>query len=101
MACCPVPFATAEAGQLPHWLATLHPRFRTPVPAIVLSAVIVLLLTISCTFTYLLTISTIARLLVFAITCAALPVLRRRPINSVSVIVHRYRLCAEHVSMLP
>lgn len=73
-----LPFAMAEAGQLPHWLATLHPRFRTPVPAIVLSAVIVLSLTISSTFTYLLTISTIARLLVFAITCAALPVLRRR-----------------------
>ena len=73
-----LPFAMAEAGQLPRWLATLHPRFRTPVPAIILSAVIVLALTISSTFTYLLTISTIARLLVFAITCAALPVLRRR-----------------------
>ncbi len=73
-----LPFAMAEAGLLPRWLTTLHPRFRTPVPAIVLSAVIVLVLTISSTFTYLLTISTIARLLVFAITCAALPVLRRR-----------------------
>jgi amino acid transporter len=74
-----IPFAMAEAGQLPSWLATLHPRYRTPVPAIVFSGVIVLLMSLTSTYVYLLTISTIARLLVFAVTCVAVPVLRRRP----------------------
>jgi amino acid transporter len=72
-----LPFAMAESGQLPRLLAGLHPVYKTPVPAIVLSALVVLLLTLTNSHVYLLTISTIARLLVFAATCAALPALRR------------------------
>ncbi len=74
-----IPFAMAEAGALPAPFAALHPRLRTPVLCIALSTVIVWLLTLTNSHIYLLTISTIARLLVFAITCAALPLLRRRP----------------------
>ena len=74
-----VPFAMAEANQLPRALARLHPEFRTPVLSIVVSCVTVLLLTLSRGHIYLLTLSTISRLFVFAVTIAALPVFRKRP----------------------
>lgn len=73
-----LPFAMAEGGQLPRPLAATHPRFRTPHVAIVVTAGAALLLTLSGTFVYAATISVIARLLSYAATCAALPVLRRR-----------------------
>jgi APA family basic amino acid/polyamine antiporter len=73
-----LPFALAEQGQLPHWLARTHPRFHTPYVSILLSAALILALTLSGTFIYALTLSTIARLFTYASTCIALIVLRRR-----------------------
>ena len=74
-----LPFAMAEGGQLPGLFGAVHPRFRTPHVAIVATALASLLLTLTGTFVYAATISVIARLLSYAATCAALPVLRRRP----------------------
>jgi basic amino acid/polyamine antiporter, APA family len=74
-----LPYAMAAAGQLPRALAVIHPRYRTPHVAVVLSGLLVLGLTLSGQFVYLLTVSTIARLLVFGVTCVALPILRRKP----------------------
>jgi basic amino acid/polyamine antiporter, APA family len=74
-----LPYAMAAAGQLPRALAVIHPRFRTPYIAVIVSGLLVLALTLSGQFVYLLTVSTVARLLVFAVTCLALPILRRRP----------------------
>lgn len=71
-------FALAEQGQLPNWLATTHPRFHTPHVAILITAVLQWGLAVTGTFMYALTLSTIIRLLYFALTCAALPVLRQR-----------------------
>jgi amino acid transporter len=71
-------FAMAEQGQLPHALALTHPRFRTPYVAILLSAVIMLVLTLQGTFISALTISTVIRLLAYIATCLALPVLRQQ-----------------------
>ena len=71
-------FAMAEQGQLPRVLAATHPRFRTPYIAILLSAVIMLVLTLQGTFISALTISTVIRLLIYMATCIALPVLRRK-----------------------
>ncbi|WP_324671246.1 APC family permease [Hymenobacter sp. GOD-10R] len=71
-------FALAEQGQIPAIFRATHPRFRTPYVALLVSAVLKLVLAISGTFIYALTLSTIIRLTYFALTCAALPVLRRR-----------------------
>jgi amino acid transporter len=73
-----ITFAMADAGQLPRALAAIHPRYLTPVTSIALAAVLSIALTLSSTFVYLLTVSTIARLLIFAVCCIALPVLRKR-----------------------
>jgi len=71
-------FAMAEQQQLPRWLATTHPRFRTPYVAILVTAALQLLLAVTGTFLYALTLSTLIRLAYFALTSAALPLLRRR-----------------------
>ncbi|TGD82783.1 APC family permease [Hymenobacter wooponensis] len=71
-------FALAEQGQIPAVFGATHPRFRTPHVALLVSAGLKLVLAISGTFIYALTLSTIIRLTYFALTCAALPVLRRR-----------------------
>jgi APA family basic amino acid/polyamine antiporter len=70
-------YAMAEQGQLPGVLLSTHRRFRTPHIAIVVSAAIMLCLTLFSTFISALTLSTIIRIIVYITTCAALPVLRR------------------------
>src|SRR5215510_1702996 len=73
-----LPFAMAVQGQLPVLLARVNRQFRTPHVSILLSAVAVLLLAVQGTFIYALRFSLITRVIVYVITCAALPVLRRR-----------------------
>jgi amino acid transporter len=73
-----VPFAIAEQNQLPAFLARVHRRFFTPHVAIVITATLMLVLTLKSSFVQALTISTIARLVMYAATCLALPVLRHR-----------------------
>jgi basic amino acid/polyamine antiporter, APA family len=73
-----LPFAMAERRQLPGVLAAAHPRYRTPHVSILLTAAVILALTLSGSFIYALTLSTITRLVIYASTCAALPVLRRK-----------------------
>lgn len=71
-------FAMAEQGQLPRAFAAVQPRWRTPQFAIIATALCMLVLTLSGTFLSAVAISTLTRLLAYAATCAALPVLRRR-----------------------
>jgi len=73
-----LPFAMAERGQLPRVFAATHRRYRTPYVAIATSAMVMLALTVQGSFISSLTISTVIRLVTYAVTCAALPVLRRR-----------------------
>jgi amino acid transporter len=71
-------FAMAEGGTLPAGLATVHPRFRTPAAAVLATTAVMLTLALSRTFLYLVTVSTVARLVTYLATCGALPLLRRR-----------------------
>ncbi len=71
-------YALAGQGDLPHVFGRLDPIRHIPGVAIVSSAMLVWLLTVSGTFVYLATFSAMARLLMYASTCAALIVLRRR-----------------------
>jgi amino acid transporter len=73
-----MPFAIAEQKQLPSVFARIHRRFFTPHVAILITAAVMLILTLKSSFVTALTISAIARLVTYAVTCAALPVLRRR-----------------------
>lgn len=73
-----LPFAMAEQKELPPILAKTHDKFKTPSLSIILTAVVILILTIQSSFLTALTIATITRLLVYATTCASLPVFRWR-----------------------
>jgi amino acid transporter len=71
-------YALALQGDMPQRLAAVHPAHRVPGAAILTSALLVWVMTMSGTFVYLATFSAIARLLTYSSTCAALIVLRRR-----------------------
>ncbi|MGH9958860.1 MAG: APC family permease, partial [Pyrinomonadaceae bacterium] len=73
-----IPFAMSKHHELPSILSAVHTRFRTPHIAIVLTATLMLALTLSSSLIYALTVSTIARLIVYAVTCGALPTLRHK-----------------------
>jgi amino acid transporter len=73
-----IPFAMAEQQQLPSFIATVHRRFATPHIAILITAGLMLLLTLKSSFVAALTISTIARLVTYGATCLSVPVFRRR-----------------------
>jgi amino acid transporter len=73
-----LPFAMACNRELPRFFAATHERFRTPHLAIIATGAIMLALTLSGTFISSLTVSAIARLLAYFVTCAGLIALRRR-----------------------
>jgi APA family basic amino acid/polyamine antiporter len=72
-----LPFAMAEQGQLPAPLARVHKRFRTPHISILLCAATTLILALLGTFIYAVKVSVVTRVIVYASTCVALPILRR------------------------
>ncbi len=71
-------FAMADRAQMPLAFAQVHSRFRTPVYAIVVTSAVVLVLALSGSFIYLVKVTLIARISVYAVTCATLPLLRLR-----------------------
>ena len=68
----------AERGELPAAFGSVHPRFRTPAVAIVACSVLALALGIWGTFRTAAVLSAVVRLVIYAVTCAALVRLRRR-----------------------
>lgn len=71
-------FAMGEQKELPMVFAKTHERFKTPLISLVVNAAIIFVLTIEASFLSALAIATITRLLVYATTCASLPVFRKR-----------------------
>lgn len=73
-----VPFALAEQGDFPKAFAAVHRRFHTPYVSILVFAAMVWALALLGDFKWNVTLSAVARLLYYAVGCAALPVLRRK-----------------------
>lgn len=73
-----MPFAMAERRQLPTAIAAVHPRFHSPHVGLLVSAAGMLAFTIVTTFASAVTITVGLRVIIYIVTCAALPVLRRR-----------------------
>lgn len=69
-------FALAERGDLPAFLGKVHPTYRTPVNAILVTAAVSLVLAISGSFVTMAAASAISRLLVYVMTCASMIRLR-------------------------
>lgn len=73
-----LPFAMAEQGSLPRALLMTHRRFNTPLVSILLSSGVILVLAVTNSFISALKIAVITRLIIYAVTCAGLPLLRRK-----------------------
>ncbi len=73
-----VTFALAEQGDFPKIFAAVHRRFHTPYVSILFFAAMVWVFALSGQFKWNVTLSTVARLLYYAVGCAALPMLRRK-----------------------
>lgn len=74
-----LPFAMAEEDEsLPEILAKTHKKFQTPYISIILTSLPILILTIQSSFLSALTMATVTRLVVYAITCVSLIILRQR-----------------------
>lgn len=64
-------FALAEQGDLPKWFGRVHPAYRTPANAILVTSVVSLALAVTGSFVTMAAASAISRLLVYVATCAA------------------------------
>ena len=73
-----ITFALAEHGDFPGVFGAIHPRFRTPYFSILIFALLTWLFAILGSFTWNVTLSSLARLFCYALVCGALPVLRRK-----------------------
>jgi APA family basic amino acid/polyamine antiporter len=72
-------FALAEQGDLPRQFGFVHPRFRTPVTAILVTSAVSLTLAVSGHYAQLALASAVSRLLVYVATCASTLRLRSSP----------------------
>ncbi len=70
-------FALAREGALPAWFAHVSERFRTPDNSIIFLGALACLLAVTGSFVWLAVASTLARLLVYIASIAALPKIRR------------------------
>ena len=75
-------FAMGEKGDLPRIFSHVHRRFRTPDFSILSFAAILWLLAAAATFRLNVFLSSVARLVVYGFTCAALPALRRKGLDA-------------------
>ena len=82
-----VTHALAVRGDLPRWFASVHPRFATPSNSILFLASLTAALAISGSFVWLAVVSTLARMIIYAVTIAALPRAPLRPRVSAFAIV--------------
>jgi APA family basic amino acid/polyamine antiporter len=71
-------FALGERGDFPRAFARVHPRFRTPYVSILCYAGLGWVLALSGSFEWNASLSAVARLFTYGVTCGALPVFRRR-----------------------
>ncbi len=71
-------FAMAEQKDVPNFIGKVSDKFKTPHIAIVLTGIGIFFYTAFSSFIAALTISTITRLIVYAMTCLALPIFRNR-----------------------
>jgi amino acid transporter len=70
-------YALAEQGDLPAIFGRVHPVYRTPWVAVVFTSVVALVLALTGSFATLAAGSAVARLVLYAGTCASVLVLRR------------------------
>ncbi|CAN5197371.1 APC family permease [soil metagenome] len=95
-----IPFAMAEHNELPKVLAKTHAKFKTPFVSLFLTSIVIFIFTLQTSFVAALTISVITRLIVYATTCASLPVFRRRENAPKAEFVAPFGIAASVLSLI-
>src|SRR2546430_147325 len=98
-----IPYAMARDGVLPRWLAGVHPRFLTPVPSLVVQAVIAIALAFTGTYNQLFTYVIFAEFVSYAAGCGAVIRLRqaRRPVTPIVFIAFAAWLVGNTIAEQP
>jgi len=73
-----ITFAFAQQGDFPRWFAAIHRRYHTPYLSIVAFALLFWALALMGTFRWNAALASASRLLIYAMSCAALPALRKK-----------------------
>jgi amino acid transporter len=92
-------FALAEEGDLPAFIARVHPRFRTPVNAILCTAAVSLVLAATGTFVTMAAASAVSRLFIYLFTCGS--VLRLRTADRRTLAADQDTLAADRAGRIP
>lgn len=71
-------YSLALDGSLPPWFARVHPRFLTPANSIIFFGVLSFFIAVFGSFIWLAAAAAVSRLLMYILSCAAIPVLRPR-----------------------
>ncbi len=95
-----LPFAMAEQREIPQVIGKTHERFKTPYISLFLTAIVMFFLTIQSSFISALTIATITRLIVYATTCASLPVFRKKENAPEAKFIAPFGIIASILSIL-
>ncbi len=86
-------YALARDHCLPAWFAVVHPRFATPFYSILFAGVISTLLAVSNTFIYLAIMSTLVRLIGYALCIAALSRVEKTPLHRLPIALLAIGVC--------
>lgn len=95
-----IPFAMAEQKDLPQILAKTHKKFKTPFVSLLLTAVLIYIFTLQTSFYTALAIATITRLIVYATTCASLPIFRWRSCTPRAEFLAPFGILASLLSLI-
>lgn len=87
-------FALAEQGDFPKIFASVNRRYHTPAVSILSFSALIWIFALIGEFKWNVTLSAVARLLYYAVGCAALPVLRRRQPGAALFRLPAGNLCA-------
>ena len=74
-----VTYAMGVRGDLPHWFGAVSPKLKSPANSILFLGLIVAPLAISGSFVWLAVVATLARMVIYPLTIAALPLTPGRP----------------------
>jgi len=74
-------YAMAKEGLFFDWLATIHPKYRTPIPSLIVQAVLAIIFILSGTYDQLITYVVFASWIFYGMSAAGVMILRKRSPN--------------------
>lgn len=73
-----ITYALALDKSLPSWFGSVHPSFKTPANSVMFYGLLCFLLAAFSSFIWLAAATVLSRLIMYSLSCAAMPVLRKR-----------------------